>query len=104
MNVHAKSAIAILAIGLAGMLTFKYGWPLVQERLQRETSDARDTKARMVVGVDNWIGYFRVGSADMKKRMRTSGYLLQCEDDKADYAGPMCRLKNSALPFAGGAI
>ena len=45
MNVHAKSAIAILAIGLAGMLTFKYGWPLVQERLQRETSDARDTKA-----------------------------------------------------------
>jgi len=104
MNVHAKSAIAILAIGLAGMLAFKYGWPLVQERLQRETSDARDTKARMIVGVDNWIGYFLLCSAEMKKRMRAGGYLLQCEDDKADYAGRMQRLKNGELQFAVATI
>jgi outer membrane protein OmpA-like peptidoglycan-associated protein/ABC-type nitrate/sulfonate/bicarbonate transport system substrate-binding protein len=104
MNVHAKSAIVILSLGIAGILLFRYGWPMVQERLQLETSDARDTKAKIVVGMDNWIGYFLLCSADMKKRMRAGGYLLQCEDDKADYAGRMQRLRNGELQFAVATI
>jgi outer membrane protein OmpA-like peptidoglycan-associated protein/ABC-type amino acid transport substrate-binding protein len=100
MNVHVKSAIAILVLGIAGILAFKYGWPVVQERLQLATSDARDTKGKMVIGVDNWIGYFMLCSAELRKRLRTGGYLLQCQDDKADYATRMQRLKDGELQFA----
>lgn len=100
MNVHAKSAIAILALGIVGIVGFKFAWPVVQERLQLETSDARDTKAKMVIGVDNWIGYFVLCSADLKKRLRADGYLVQCQDDKADYAGRMQRLKDGELQLA----
>ena len=100
MNIHAKSAMVILSLGIAGLLLFKYGWPVVQERLQLETSDARDTKAKMVIGVDNWIGYFILCSAELRKRLRAGGYLLQCQDDKADYAARMQRLKDGELQLA----
>lgn len=104
MNLHAKSAIAILVLGIGGILAFKYGWPVVQERLQLETSDARDTKAKMVIGVDNWIGYFILCSADLRKRLRAGGYLVQCKDDKADYAARMQRLRDGELQFAVATI
>lgn len=104
MNLHAKSAMAILVLGIGGILVFKYGWPLVQERLQLETSDARDTKAKIVIGVDNWIGYFILCSADLRKRLRAGGYLVQCKDDKADYAARMQRLKDGELQFAVATI
>src|SRR5262245_542644 len=100
MNVHAKSAIAILVLGVIGLVAFKFGWPIVQERLQLETSDARDTRVKMVIGVDNWIGYFVLCSAELKQRMRANGYRVECQDDKADYAGRMQRLKDGELQLA----
>jgi outer membrane protein OmpA-like peptidoglycan-associated protein len=36
----------------------------------------------------------------MKKRMRTRGYVLVCEDDKADYAKRMAALRAGRLQFA----
>ena len=100
MNTHAKAAIVLIAIGLLAIAGYKFGWPFVQERLDRETSDARDTKAKLLVGVDNWIGYFPLCSGELRKRMRARGYLLQCDDDKADYAARMQRLKSGELQFA----
>jgi outer membrane protein OmpA-like peptidoglycan-associated protein/ABC-type nitrate/sulfonate/bicarbonate transport system substrate-binding protein len=100
VNTHAKAAIAILAVGLLAIAGYKFGWPTVQERLDRQSSDARDTKAKLLVGVDNWIGYFPLCSGELRKRMRLRGYLLQCDDDKADYAARMQRLKSGELQFA----
>jgi outer membrane protein OmpA-like peptidoglycan-associated protein len=100
MNVHAKVALALVVLGAAAIAAVKYAWPIWQERSQRATSDARDTKARIAIGVDNWIGYFPLCSDEMKKRMRGAGYVLVCEDDKADYASRMQRLKDGKLQFA----
>ena len=100
MNAHVKGAAAILALGIAAMLAYKYALPLYLESRQTETSDARDTKGKIVIGIDNWIGYFTLCSTELKKRMRAAGYLLQCADDKADYPARMLRLRNGELQFA----
>jgi outer membrane protein OmpA-like peptidoglycan-associated protein len=100
MNVHVKAALAIVFLGLIAIGAAKYGWPILQERAQLASSDARDTKGRLAIGVDNWIGYFPLCSGALQKRMRAAGYLLVCEDDKADYAARMQRLKDGALQFA----
>jgi outer membrane protein OmpA-like peptidoglycan-associated protein len=100
VNAHAKTAIALLAVGLLAIAGYKFGWPIVQERLDLQSSDARDTKAKLMVGVDNWIGYFPLCSGELRKRMRSRGYLLQCDDDKADYPARMQRLKAGELQFA----
>jgi hypothetical protein len=100
VNTHAKVAITLVALGVFGIAAYKFGWPYVQEQIDRQTSDARDIKAKLVVGVDNWIGYFPLCSGELRKRMRAKGYSLQCEDDKADYPTRMQRLKSGELQFA----
>ena len=100
MNVHAKFALIVVVIGAIAIGAGKYFWPMWQEQMQRDTSDAKDTKGRIVVGVDNWIGYFPLCSGEMKKRMRAAGYVLVCEDDKADYAARMQKLREEKLQFA----
>ena len=97
MNAHAKVAIALTALGLAGIVGYKFAWPYVQEKIDRESSDARDIRAKVVIGVDNWIGYFPLCSGELRKRMRSRGYLVRCEDDKADYATRMKQLKSGEL-------
>ena len=100
MNAHAKLAIALTAVGVFAIAAYKFGWPLVQERLDRESSDAKDIKAKLAIGTDNSIGYFPLCSGELRKRMRARGYLLQCDDDKADYPARMQRLKSGELQFA----
>lgn len=100
MNAHAKFALIVVVLGAIGIAAARYLWPMWQEHEQRETSDAKDTKGRITIGVDNWIGYFPLCSGEMKKRMRTAGYVLVCEDDKADYPARMQKLKDGALQFA----
>jgi outer membrane protein OmpA-like peptidoglycan-associated protein/ABC-type nitrate/sulfonate/bicarbonate transport system substrate-binding protein len=87
-------------LGLALIGAAKTLWPIWQERSQRATSDARDTKGKLAIGVDNWIGYFPLCSSALQKRLRAAGYVLVCEDDKADYPARMQRLKDGALQFA----
>jgi len=100
MNVHAKFALVVVVLGAIAIGAAKYFWPMWQERMQRDTSDAKDTKGRIVIGVDNWIGYFPLCSGEMKKRMRAAGYVVVCEDDKADYALRMQKLREDKLQFA----
>jgi outer membrane protein OmpA-like peptidoglycan-associated protein/ABC-type nitrate/sulfonate/bicarbonate transport system substrate-binding protein len=100
MNVHAKFALVVVVLGALVIGAAKYFWPMWQEQMQRDTSDAKDTKGRIVIGVDNWIGYFPLCSGEMKKRMRAAGYVVVCEDDKADYALRMQKLREDKLQFA----
>ena len=97
MNVHAKFALIVVVLGVLAIGAGKYFWPMWQEQMQRDTSDAKDTKGRIVIGVDNWIGYFPLCSGEMKKRMRAAGWVLVCEDDKADYASRMQKLREDKL-------
>ena len=101
MSNNLKGAVALLVIGLAAVAAIRIGKPLWKERQQRQTSDARATKGTISIASDNWIGYFPLCSPEMKKRMRTStGWILECQDDKADYAARMKRLKNSEIDIA----
>jgi outer membrane protein OmpA-like peptidoglycan-associated protein len=104
VNTHAKVAIVLVALGVFGIAGYKFGWPYVQEQIDLQTSDARDIKAKLVVGVDNWIGYFPLCSGELRKRMRAKGYSLQCDDDKADYPKRMQRLKSGELQLAVATI
>jgi ABC-type nitrate/sulfonate/bicarbonate transport system substrate-binding protein len=104
VNTHAKVAIVLVALGVFGIAGYKFGWPYVQEQIDLQTSDARDIKAKLVVGVDNWIGYFPLCSGELRKRMRAKGYSLQCEDDKADVPGRMQKLKGGSLQLAVATI
>lgn len=100
MNIHVRIATGLLVAGTLAALGYKFAWPLVEDRMQIDTTDARGTKGRIVIGVDNWIGYFPLCSDELRKRMRASGYVLHCEDDKADYAKRLADLKSGQLQFA----
>lgn len=100
MQTHSKIVIIIIVLGLSGIVAYKYALPLLESKQQMDTSDAHSTKGKINIGVDNWIGYFPLCSSEMRKRMRRAGYLLQCNDDKADYNSRFKQLKNEDLQFA----
>ena len=93
-------ALLLLLIGLGATYVAYLVWPHLQEREQKTSSDAVKTKGKIRVAVDNWIGYFPLRSGEMKSRMRRLGWLLDCEDDNADYQQRMKRLKEGELDFA----
>jgi hypothetical protein len=100
MNLHARIVLMVLVIGALAIGAARFLAPMLTDSQQRETSDARGTKGRIVIGVDNWIGYFPLCSDEMRKRMRRSGYVLICEDDKANYPERMQRLRKGEIQLA----
>lgn len=100
MNLHAKIAAGLVVVGALGVAGYAFLWPQLEAKLQIETSDARGTKGRIEIGVDNWVGYYPLCSAEMRKRMRVAGYVLHCADDKADYGARFEALRAGRLQFA----
>ncbi|MFH1153223.1 MAG: phosphate ABC transporter substrate-binding/OmpA family protein [Pseudomonadota bacterium] len=87
--------ISSIAIGLVWFFL-----PKVTDTFQKTTSDATKTKGKIVIAMDNWIGYFPLRSPEMKSLMRKAGWILVCEDDNADYDTRMRRLKDGDIDFA----
>ncbi|MBF0255978.1 MAG: nitrate ABC transporter substrate-binding protein, partial [Gammaproteobacteria bacterium] len=104
MTHHLKGVLIILVLGIAGILAARFILPQFQDQLQRSTSDAAGVKGQIRIGMDNWIGYFPLCSAEMSRRMRAQGYALNCEDDQADYAERYRRLAKGELQFAVGTV
>ena len=105
MNLHVKIGASVLIVGLLAALGYKFS--VAHRRVLRtqiDTTDARGTKGRIVIGVDNWVGYFPLCSDQLRKRMRVAGYVVRCEDDKADYAKRFNELKAGRLQFAVGTV
>lgn len=100
MSAHLKIFIGIILLGGLGIFGYKFALPKLQDQWQRETSDAAAINGKLRIGVDNWIGYFPLCSPEMIRRMRTQGFLLRCEDDKADYAARMKQFVEGQLDFA----
>ena len=100
MSTHVKAVLVLLVVGLAAILAAKYVLPGVRDSRQRETSDAVATRGTLVLGMDNWIGYFPLCSKPMTKRLRQAGYVLRCENDDADYRTRFKRLKSGELQLA----
>ncbi len=100
MNRTIVGALLIVVITVIGAFGVKQMLPLFEDFRQKETSDADKTKGKIRVALDNWVGYFVLNSPEMKEAMRRSGYVLICEDDNADYAGRMKKLKDGDIDFA----
>lgn len=100
MNRHLKIVLGLLLLGGIALGAAKVLLPLWQDRAQRSTSDAKAIKGTLRLAMDNWIGYAPLCSEHMAKRMRQSGYLLECVNDNADYPERMARLKKGEYPLA----
>lgn len=100
MGKSVMRAFLILLLGVVIIVGIKMALPHVQDWMQKSTSDATKTKGKITIAMDNWIGYFPLRSPEMKAAMRRNGWLLFTEDDKANYAQRMERLKNGEIDFA----
>ncbi len=100
MSGHVKVAIAVFFVFVLAIAGFYFGEPVWQNWRQQKTSDAGATKGKISIAVDNWVGYFPLCSPRMKVHLRRAGWLLDCVDDKADYASRMKNMKDGKYNFA----
>lgn len=100
MSTHVKIALTALLVGLAGIGVYKAFTVVDSNAKAVLSSDAKTIKGKLVVGVDNWIGYFPLCSPAMAARMRHAGYNLVCVDDNADYPERMKKLAAGDYQFA----
>ncbi len=100
MNRNVVGAALIVILVVLGALGVKFFLPYFEKSQQRATTDASKTKGKIVVALDNWVGYFILRSPEMENAMRRAGYILICEDDQADYGRRMDRLKAGEIDFA----
>lgn len=100
MNGTAKGAIALLLVGLIVLMGLYLLTPIFKDKEQKATSDAQNTKGKIVIALDNWFGYFPIQSPEMKKEMRRNGWVINVVDDKADYATRMKQLQDGKIQFA----
>jgi outer membrane protein OmpA-like peptidoglycan-associated protein len=104
MNKRIVGALALLVIGLLGILGLYYAWPRIMDREQRQTSNAKDTQGSISIALDNWTGYFILRSPEMKQQLRRQGWLLKVEDDNSDLPGRMKKLAEGQIDFAVATI
>jgi ABC-type nitrate/sulfonate/bicarbonate transport system substrate-binding protein len=100
MKARLIGALLLMLLGMG----ITYGvWrllPLLHDRKQQSTSDAAQTQGKLRIALDSWIGYFPLRSPEMKTALHRAGWLLDSEDDKADYRSRMERLQKGELDFA----
>ncbi len=97
---HITIGAAVVAVGIIALVGWKYTEPVLQDYSQKATSDASKMVGTVVVAVDDWVGYFPLCSPEIKKRMRSRGYGVKCENDQANYPERMKKLKDGKIHFA----
>lgn len=100
MKKHAKVAVLILLVGMVATGIWRFIEPMLSDRDQANTSDARSKKGTIRIGVDGWVGYFPLCSPEIKKRLYRAGYGIKCIDDAADYKYRFKKLKQGDYQFA----
>lgn len=100
----AKTMVIGFFVGVGILLAAYFIKPIWEEKESYEASDAVATKGKITIGVDNWVGYAPLCSTRMKKEMRQEGWILDCQDDKGDYASRMKKLQSGELDFAVATI
>jgi outer membrane protein OmpA-like peptidoglycan-associated protein len=93
-------ALILLVVIVAGAFLVKSFLPKWQDRAQKVTSDAKETKGTIRIANDNFMGYFFIRSPEFKKAMRRAGWILDVEDDGANYAKRMQKLADEEIDFA----
>lgn len=102
LNMNSKHYIffGIIIVGISAMLSYKLYKPVMDENSQLLQSDASKIKGKIIIGVDDWIGYYILCSKQMKTMTRNSGYLLGCVNDKANMDERMDKLEKGEYQFS----
>ncbi|MGR9044502.1 MAG: phosphate ABC transporter substrate-binding/OmpA family protein [Gammaproteobacteria bacterium] len=100
MRIHTKIALALLVCGSIAIFGGKALLTYLEDKQSIAVSDAKLSKGKIVIGIDNWIGYFPLCSPVMQRRLYQQGYLLECVEDKADYGQRIESLANGSLDLA----
>ena len=100
MKGHTKFALGLLILGGLGIIMGKIVQVQRQDSKIFSFTDAGESKGKITIGVDNWIGYFPLCSPVMKRRLYQQGYLLECIEDQADYAQRLDALNKGDLDMA----
>ncbi len=100
MNKRLTFFFVFLILGAVGIVGYYFAKPFLAEKDQIALSDSARAAGTISVGIDNWVGYIPLCGKELRKRLHQSGLLLQCEDDNADYAARMKRLREGKLDFA----
>lgn len=95
----ALGPVILLTAGLIAIVLLAIFIPKWREYHHREASDVAAIKGKIYGLCDDWIGYFPLRSSEMRSAMLKSGWSFKCEDDKAEYAARMERLKNGEAQF-----
>lgn len=93
MKKNTVFVLVFIFIVMPAIFGIKKLLPVLHQKLQVQTSDAKDMKGKITIAYDDWVGYFPLTSARMKKFMRSEGYTFECVNDGADYAARMQALK-----------
>jgi outer membrane protein OmpA-like peptidoglycan-associated protein len=102
MRKRIIGALILLALGAAGIAAAYYLLPKYKEVKGVEGTDAELPK--LTVALDSWIGYSILRSPEMRNYLQRAGRRLVCEDDKADAAKRMERLRDGKIQFAVATI
>lgn len=78
--------LLILAIGIIGILAFKFVKPILFEKSQVSTSDAAGDLHTIRIGGDNYLGYWYITSPEMRKMAARKGLQIDFTDDEGAYA------------------
>src|ERR1022692_2262654 len=92
--------ILFLLLIVPGLYFAKKLIPVMKNRIQQQTSDAKDLKGKITLAIDDWIGYYPLSSGRLKKTMRNEGYMLEISNDGGDYPARMKKLREGELDFA----
>lgn len=90
--------VIVLLVMPAMFCVYKY-LPRWRNKLQQKTSDAKDLKGKIIIAVDDWIGYAPLVSNRMKKYMRAEGYVLECVNDGGDYKARFENIRDDKYDF-----
>lgn len=99
MKTSTKIFIFMVLIGMIGIVGWKFMKPILQDRADRQASDAVATKGSVAIRIDSWGGYYPLRSLRFKKDMRNEGYIVDCTDDNSDLASRMKLLANGDIQF-----
>ncbi|MCE2571364.1 phosphate ABC transporter substrate-binding/OmpA family protein [Motilimonas eburnea] len=104
MQGHTKIALGLLVLGVSAVAGYKLLQPMLTEQRSIAQSDARSTKGKITIGVDNWVGYYPLCSKEMKRSLRQQGYLLECVDDQANYQQRLKAMSHGELDLAVASV
>lgn len=104
MSGHLKAAIAVVVLGVAAVIAWRFVEPMLAEAQKAKVSDAGNRKGSVRIAVDSWVGYFPLCSREMKQRLHRAGYALECTDDSADYAARFGALDKGGYDFAAATV